>query len=74
MPDKDCIITITIYSVFKNWERNSKYNVDISADLSSRNHYDAERSICIFMPAKVSFISSEATSNALLQIKMSYDI
>ena len=64
MPDKNWFMTITIYFLFKNWIRNSKYNVEISVDLTSRNHYGAERAIYLFMSAKVSFISAKATSNA----------
>ena len=52
MSNKDCVITIITHFLLKHWEENSKQNVETSIDLTSRNHYNAERAINIFMPAK----------------------
>ena len=65
MPDKDCVITIITHFLFKNWEGNSKYNVDISFNLTSRNHYQAEQAIIIAMPAKISLILAKITLDAV---------
>ena len=34
MPEKDCIFTIVNYFLFKYLKVNSKYNVEISVDLT----------------------------------------
>ena len=53
MPDKDCIITIIRNFLLKNWEGNSKYNVETSVDIMLRNQHDDEREIIY---ARKSFI------------------
>ena len=52
MFDKDCVIAIITRFLFKNWKGNSKCNVEISVNLTSRNHYNVDRAISKFMPGK----------------------
>ena len=49
MHEKDCIITIITNFFPKNGEGSSKYNVEISVGLTSRNHYRLEPTIITFM-------------------------
>ena len=59
------MITIVTHFLFKNWERNSKYNVETLVDLTSRNHYYAEEARNIFLPTDVSFIAIKTMPNAI---------
>lgn len=72
--DKDCAITVTTHFLFKNWDGNSKYNIEISVDLMSRNHCRAEQAVITFILEKVSFVPAKTTSTALrwLQNKLYY--
>ena len=58
MHEKDCIIAIITNFFPKNGEGSSKYNVEISVGLTSRNHYRLE-------PTIITFMSIKTTSNAL---------
>lgn len=56
---------MSFHFLFQNWEGNSKYNVEISFDLTSRNYYRAKQAIIAFMPINVQFMPAKTTSNAL---------
>lgn len=54
MPDKDRVITIITQFLFVKWG-NSKYKVETSVNLTSKNNYNADQAGSIFIYAKLSY-------------------
>ena len=66
MPDKDCVIAFIIhYTLTHVLFKTGVFKIETLVDLTSRNHYRAERAIIMSMLAKVSFMSAKTTSHDL---------
>ena len=67
MPDKDCVIAFIIHYTLTHFlfKNRGVFKKETLVDLTSRNHYRAERAIIMSMLAKVSFMSAKTTSHDL---------